>query len=389
MANKKRKYDFNRFTDFYGSIDLSTQTTRKTWEFDLLDGVYEFDAVVLTEPIPVDLNQIAGFFGLPEDASKSSDSDEQQKYSFQARIISKLSPHQFVANPPDIKLSTNASEQESIQDGYQLHTTVFGNSMKMKPTIGDYVRIKLKPGDFVYDLKRATLVEKLTNLSPQARAILEQQRKVGSAASSPASSAAAFKKYSGGTILHPDTQQWKATYKGQEVLNGRLPPELLQSPPPDLYRASFVAKLLPEAIESFVKLAQDYKKEFKEPIWLQDSYRDYGRQAIERASGFGAPPGRSNHGWGVAIDVNGTRVDVNGDGLVQNYDRFRSKVYKWLDNGGAGRYGWVNPTNLRENGNTPESWHWENTTIRDQFLKNRTLIPNYAIPDGEEKAPKA
>lgn len=385
---KKGKYDFNRFTDFYGSIDLYTQTIRKTWEFDLLDGVNQFEAIVLTEPTPADLSLITSFFGLSEEAAESANSDQQQKYFFQARIINKLSPHQFLQNPCNINLSTTIGEQANIQDSLQLHTTVFGYSLEMKPVVGDYVKIKLQPGEFVYNLKNAVLVEKLTNLSPQAKVVLDQQRKATSA-NLPASSAKAFEKYSGGTVLHPDTRQFKATYKGAEILNGRIPPALLQSPPSNLYRASFTAKFLPEAIESFVSLAKDYKAEFGEPIWLSDSYRDYPNQVRLRESGFGAQPGSSNHGWGVAFDVNGTRVDVNKDGKIQNYDRFRSKVYKWLDNGGAGRHGWVNPPSLRENGRLPEAWHWENTTVRDKMLKNRTIIPNYAIPDGEEEAPLA
>lgn len=384
---KKAKFDFNRFTDFYGSIDLYTHTLRQAWQCDALDGVDEFEAVVLTEPIPANLSFLSNFFGLPAGSDSLLSDDQQEKYIFQARIISNLSPHQFLTNPCDINTVTTIEEQNNIQDGIQLHTTVFGYSLKMRPVQGDYVKIKLMPGEFTYDLKNAILVEKITNLSPQAKSVIDNKKKKATAPM-PASSATAFKKYEGGTVLHPDTKQYKATYDGMEVLNGRIPVEMLVSPSPELYRASFTAKFLPEVLPSFENLARDYKAHFGEPIWLSDSYRDYAGQVKQRGSGFGARPGSSNHGWAVAFDVNGTNVDVDKDGKRgTKYDRFNSKVYKWLDNGGAGRYGWVNPPSLRENGRLPEAWHWENTTIRDQVLKNRTIIPNYAIPDGEEKAP--
>lgn len=61
-----------------------------------------------------------------------------------------------------------------------------------------------------------------------------------------------------------------------------------------------------------------------------------------------ARPGRSNHGWGRAVDFsNGSRVLSCGDG-----------AFGWLQENGP-RYGWVHPDWARCGRSTQEAWHWE------------------------------
>ncbi|MFP3915598.1 MAG: M15 family metallopeptidase [Actinomycetota bacterium] len=61
-----------------------------------------------------------------------------------------------------------------------------------------------------------------------------------------------------------------------------------------------------------------------------------------------ARPGRSNHGWGRAIDFStGRRVLSCGDA-----------AFAWLQEN-AGRYGWVHPDWARCGRSTQEPWHWE------------------------------
>lgn len=61
-----------------------------------------------------------------------------------------------------------------------------------------------------------------------------------------------------------------------------------------------------------------------------------------------ARPGRSNHGWGRAVDFgNGQRVLSCGDA-----------GFAWLQEN-AGRYGWVHPDWARCGRSTQEPWHWE------------------------------
>ncbi len=77
------------------------------------------------------------------------------------------------------------------------------------------------------------------------------------------------------------------------------------------------------------------------PMSVTDSYRSYENQVILAAQkgltkngGWAAVPGTSEHGWGLAIDVD---VDQRG--------------FQWLKAHGA-EYGWVQRS-------AREPWHWE------------------------------
>jgi len=87
------------------------------------------------------------------------------------------------------------------------------------------------------------------------------------------------------------------------------------------------------------------------------------------ASAGGATAGRSNHGWGLAIDVS---VLVPGQRYRTTAQAFESPEYAWLA-ANAAAYGWVNPAwakpvSLGGNGKGGhvgdgccflEPWHWE------------------------------
>lgn len=61
-----------------------------------------------------------------------------------------------------------------------------------------------------------------------------------------------------------------------------------------------------------------------------------------------ATPGRSNHGWGRAIDVTSEGRQIG----------CRSEAFRWLTSHAA-KYGWVHPWWADCGGDTPEPWHWE------------------------------
>ncbi len=74
---------------------------------------------------------------------------------------------------------------------------------------------------------------------------------------------------------------------------------------------------------------------------VTDSYRTYDQQVtlaeqkgLTKNGGWAATPGTSEHGWGLAVDV-----DVDKNGLA------------WLRSNGA-RFGFVEPVSR-------EPWHWE------------------------------
>lgn len=75
-------------------------------------------------------------------------------------------------------------------------------------------------------------------------------------------------------------------------------------------------------------------------------YRSFAEQAalFKQKPGLAAPAGRSNHGWGIAIDFSG--ADWN------------TPVFKWLSENAA-RFGLAHPSWAQQDGSRPEPWHWE------------------------------
>jgi LAS superfamily LD-carboxypeptidase LdcB len=84
-------------------------------------------------------------------------------------------------------------------------------------------------------------------------------------------------------------------------------------------------------------------------------YRSIGGQVAARDSWCGADacqyasqPGRSMHGWGLA-------VDVSAGGHAIDFD---SPEFRWLVDHGA-EYGFYHPDWAEPSGDAPEPWHWE------------------------------
>lgn len=105
------------------------------------------------------------------------------------------------------------------------------------------------------------------------------------------------------------------------------------------------ARLLAPAAQSWESMRSAAAADGVELLAI-DTYRSYDTQAhaheeylAGRKSAYVAPPGRSEHGYGLAIDV------TNGS-LVGPGDR----EWEWLNNNGS-KYGWHPISN--------ESWHWE------------------------------
>ncbi|HEX8348832.1 MAG TPA: M15 family metallopeptidase, partial [Hymenobacter sp.] len=109
-------------------------------------------------------------------------------------------------------------------------------------------------------------------------------------------------------------------------------------------------KLYPDAAEAFKPLAAAYKKHFGRKIVILDSYRPYREQLIvfkQSRPGYAAKPGKSEHGWGLALDLNG---GIQNNGTRQN---------DWMREHGP-KYGWENPPWAQPNADGPlEPWHWE------------------------------
>jgi hypothetical protein len=105
------------------------------------------------------------------------------------------------------------------------------------------------------------------------------------------------------------------------------------------------ARLLPPAAQAWESMRAAAAADGVD-LYAVDTYRSYEVQAhahgeylAGRKDAYVAPPGHSEHGYGLAVDVtNGSPVGPD------------DREWEWLTTN-AGRYGWHPISN--------ESWHWE------------------------------
>lgn len=110
-----------------------------------------------------------------------------------------------------------------------------------------------------------------------------------------------------------------------------------------------------DAAIAFVSLNEAYKKRFGRQICVTDAYRNLAEQqsVYYRRPGFAAVPGRSNHGFGLAVDLCG------------GVERFRSAEFNWMEQNSK-RYGWFHPDWAYSSPFEP--WHWEYNPKIDSLL---------------------
>ncbi|MFA9429074.1 D-alanyl-D-alanine carboxypeptidase family protein [Egicoccus sp. AB-alg2] len=116
--------------------------------------------------------------------------------------------------------------------------------------------------------------------------------------------------------------------------NGRLPDEVLAPA-----GGVLLAREAAEAFNAMVAAAA----EDGVTIAVTDGYRTYDAQVDLKArkGWLAATPGRSMHGWGLAVDFD-----------------LRVTDFAWLQEN-AGDFGWVHPPWAQPDGSKPEPWHWE------------------------------
>lgn len=107
-------------------------------------------------------------------------------------------------------------------------------------------------------------------------------------------------------------------------------------------------KLHKDAARGLEALNEKYKQQFGVDISVTSSYRTYERQVTLRQElpDLAAPPGTSNHGWGLAVDLGGG-IEV-----------FGSVQHEWMKQH-AREFGYIHPTWAQQGGRKPEPWHWE------------------------------
>jgi hypothetical protein len=149
--------------------------------------------------------------------------------------------------------------------------------------------------------------------------------------------------------------------------NGRIPADVLCPLP---FAPGHMLRC--DAAERLTALSAEFEQEFGYPIPLTDSYRPYAMQVAVKDTKphLAAIPGTSNHGWGLAIDL---------DDPIAGGD---SPEYVWLRLH-APDYGWDNPSWARLGGAKPEPWHFE--FFAAGSVPNRAVDPSDVgtwAPDG-------
>ena len=143
-------------------------------------------------------------------------------------------------------------------------------------------------------------------------------------------------------------------------ISGQLDDSELHSfPALTKYGEPMTMKLNPEAHKGFEALAAAYRAQFGEDIRITDHYRDLDSQhAVKKQKGkYAATPGKSLHGWGLAIDF---ASNINAEGSPQ---------HEWME-ANAHKYGWTNPTWAHDGKGIEEPWHWEFTGNQATFEEN-------------------
>lgn len=92
-----------------------------------------------------------------------------------------------------------------------------------------------------------------------------------------------------------------------------------------------------------------YEKEFGRNVGPVGGYRSYEGQVqcVKEKGDLCATPGTSNHGWGLAADLDGGGINS-----------FGTKQHNWM-RANAEKFGWILPPWAREGGSKPEPWHWQ------------------------------
>lgn len=139
-----------------------------------------------------------------------------------------------------------------------------------------------------------------------------------------------------------DRARCEQTVPSGDYANGELPDAALCR----LWDPRF--ELRADAGAALWRMNEAYRNQTGQDLCLADAYRSLSGQrevAVERP-GYAATPGRSQHGWGLAVDFCGGVASGGG-------------AYGWLT-AYADEFGWGHPVWAQRGGSGPyEPWHWE------------------------------
>lgn len=151
--------DFSTFTDPGTAFDLFSNSIRRSFTFDSYGGKTKFQAVVLTNPIPVSPNDLKYFI-----SNQSGSSEKISQFVYRARIVGENSPHQFIPDPCDPQYAGNQEESYKI---IEMHTLFVSNEEESNgaslPRINSLVEVELEKNVFGYNLGHGKHIGIVTN----------------------------------------------------------------------------------------------------------------------------------------------------------------------------------------------------------------------------------
>ena len=325
--------DPSELTDDESTYHLLELLLEEEVASDALENQTRFTAVVLEEPKAIDAPMFESVGTRP--------STPRGQFKFRAEIIDKPSPHAILVSALDPDLAKDpSSELERIIQYTEFYSTE--NSSYYMPSKGDKVLVDLRYNVHSYNLVSGEYVGPVETSGYNAK---RRRRSI--------SSSGAFKRGRPGVgggdvgIVAPDPGfcswssgakqyfvTWNSTeypqWNGTFLRNGDLTSTGML-----LSDEKSGAQLIPPAMEDFLKLAAAFEAKFEKPL-TGSGYRSYAGQVYQRmrrnatkcgsgsktASGRGigvaATPGRSNHGWGAAVDL-------------KSMGSARTKEFKWIN----------------------------------------------------------
>ncbi len=265
------------------------------------------------------------FEALGKDASEASDGAAQLSYLSDQRTwaFNKVEDHtalQQAAAVEAVEASTRAKDAS---------VTAAAAKKKLDAAIAEQ-KVQL-------EATRALHAAQVTKIGPIAGLLLGSETEAGKAAT------ARLRKAMVIPGVKADGSVKACSTNELEYPNGAIPVAGLCP----LY-ADPTESLRPGAAAAFNAMSIAYEKDTGSPICITDSYRSYAEQVSVKADRgkWAATPGRSEHGYGRALDLCG------------GIQSFGSSAHLWMKQN-APLYGWFHPSWAEPNGSLPEPWHWE------------------------------
>jgi len=322
----KKIVDPSNFTEHKDRFGLLTAAVQDEYSPDALGGKTTFTAVVLESH--VDIN--APMF---ESVGKKASTPKGQ-FKFRAQIIDEPSPHAIypdMLDPDLVPKDKRRAQREKIKQFTEFYSTEM--SSYKAPKKGDKVKVELRYNVHGYNLFQGEYLGPVetsgfsgngyrTGQGSGLASLFGRGTTVPSVAGEGGCGATegdpGYCSWSGCTKQYIAT--WNSSaypqWNGTELRNGDLEKTGML-----IKDAKSGAQLIPPAMEDFLKLAAAFEAKFPGKTLRGSGYRSYAGQVYQRmrrnankcgsgsktasgaSIGVAATPGRSNHGWGAAVDL--------------------------------------------------------------------------------------